>query len=301
MSLSKSMPPMIDGVSPSRLYLEKLSHQPDSLFVFLCEKFPHITPDEWRGRFGFGQVLDEDLTRLDVNARYVAGRTIYYYRILADEIVVPFEHYVLFENDEFMVVDKPHFLAVTPTGDYVKQTLLTRLKMDTNNPNLSPIHRLDRETAGLILISKNPATRHLYQALFAHHAICKVYHAICIAYNPPASLDVSLHLERGEPFYIMRVCSHKPANTHTHIRLMDKHEGLAKYELYPTTGKLHQLRVHLAHLDMPIRHDPYYPAICHKPKGDFGSPLQLLAKRLSFTDPITAHRWEFESGRELVF
>ncbi|OPH38736.1 hypothetical protein B5J94_02775 [Moraxella lacunata] len=305
---------MKDGISPSRIYLEKLNNQPESLLAFLCQKFPHISPDEWQTRFDGGDIWGDiggemtgGVTPLMAETPYVHGRTIYYYRTLQDEIAVPFDYHILFENDEFMVVDKPHFLAVTPSGSYVKQTLLTRLKADTGNADLSPIHRLDRETAGLILISKNVATRHQYQALFAHHAITKVYHAITKVYhaigivnhNLTMPMDIRLHLERGEPFYVMRVNADKSANTHTHIDILAVKGDLAKYELRPTTGKLHQLRVHLNHLGIPICHDPYYPTVRHKPKDDFTKPLQLLAKHLVFNDPITGERWEFTSRQNL--
>lgn len=292
-------PPMIDGVSPSRLYLEKIDERM-SLFAFLCTKFNHISPDEWMRRFDDGLVLDDKLNTLDVTAEYEHGRTIYYYRFLDHEIHVPFDYHVIFENADVLVVDKPHFLAVAPAGEYVKETLLTRLKADMNNPDLSPIHRLDRETAGLILISKNPATRHLYQGLFACHAITKIYHAIAPAdKNLIMPMDVRLHLERGEPFYTMRVNTDKPANTHTYVNVLAIKEGMAKYELHPITGKLHQLRVHLNHLGVPIKNDPYYPTVCHKPKDDFSAPLQLLAKHLAFTDPISGHEWVFESRQVL--
>lgn len=292
-------PPTKDGVSPSRLYLQKLTCPPVTLFDFLCQKFPHICRDEWLTRFNEGQILAEDLKVLTSDTPYCHGKMIYYYRFLEDEAVVPFHHQILFENDEFMVVDKPHFLAVSPAGQYVKETLLTRLKVATGNADLSPIHRLDRETAGLILISKNVATRHLYQALFAHHAIEKTYHAIAGHQDLSMPTEVNLHLERGDPFYVMRVNEGKPANTHTQIDVLAVKGGTAKYELLPTTGKLHQLRVHLNHLGIPIKGDPYYPTVMHKSKDDFSQPLQLLAKRLAFNDPLTGGRHVFESRQDL--
>lgn len=296
-----TQPPMIDGVCASRLHLEKLTAPPSTIFAFLCQHFPHISPQTWQARFNDNQVLSDTLTPLTTDTPYEHGRTIYYYRWVDDEVVVPFCHDIIFDNDEIMVVDKPHFLAVSPVGEYVKQTLLTRLKSDTGNPDLSPIHRLDRETAGLILISKNPATRHLYQALFANHAITKVYHAIA-PFNDALTTprDIHLHLERGEPFYTMRVNPDKVPNTHTHLSLLDVKGAFAKYELRPTTGKLHQLRVHLNHLGIAIKNDPYYPHVYHKAKDDFATPLQLLAKTLSLTDPVSGEHWQFVSKQELI-
>lgn len=293
----KFIPPMREGVSPSVIYLEKIHQMAKSfgVFEFLCQNFPHVGANEWRRRFDTGLVFWDDGSHVRIGELYEHGRSIYYYRFLDDEVVVPFEHEIIFENQDLMVVDKPHFLAVTPAGNYVKQTLLTRLKQQTDNANLSPIHRLDRETAGLILISKNPKTRGLYQSLFASHAIAKVYHAIAPA-MPDVALpsDVRLHLARGEPFYTMQVLD-KPANTHTHIRRIATQGDWAKYELHPTTGKLHQLRVHLNHLGAPIKNDPYYPVVRHKAPDDFTKPLQLLAHSLSFTDPITTQTMTFYS------
>lgn len=293
-------PPMIDGVCASTLYLQKLSSPPPSLLSFLCTKFNHISNQEWQQRFLNQQILDDQGKALDINAPYQHGTSIYYYRFVADETHVPFEHQLIFENDDIMVVDKPHFLTVAPAGNYVRQTLLSRLKHATNNPNLAPIHRLDKDTAGLILISKNPATRHLYQSLFKEQRIHKVYHAIaktCPTLEFP--MTISLHLERGKPFYVMQANLGKPSNSTTHIETLYSHDGWTKYQLTPITGKLHQLRAHLNHLGAPIRNDPYYPQVTHRVANDFSKPLQLLAKSLEFCDPITKQNMLFSSPREL--
>ena len=290
-----------NGISPSKICLPKYSNPPKTVFVFLCQTFPHINKSTWQARFDEGLVLGVDGVPLSSDTPYRHGQTIYYYRQVAHEMIVPFEHHVIFENDELMVVDKPHFLTVSPAGQYVQETLLTRLKQQSNNPHLSPLHRLDKDTAGLILVSKNPITRHLYHALFAQNTIKKTYHAIApyCALNFPTT--VNLHLERGELFYTMRVNHNKPANTRTDIQLLDRQEDWAKYELTPITGKLHQLRVHLAYLGIPIKNDPFYPNVRHRQAGDFTTPLQLLAKYLSFKDPISGQQFEFASNRQLMF
>lgn len=288
-----------NGVSPSKIHLPNTKNPPATVFDFLCQKFTHILDTVWQERFDRGQVLGADGTPLSVSSAYRSG-VVYYYRQVANEAVVPFCHHVLFENDDVMVVDKPHFLAVSPAGQYVEQTLLTRLKRETNNAHLSPLHRLDKDTAGLILISKNPATRHLYHALFSGSNITKTYHAIA-PYRDNLPTDVCLHFERGEPFYTMRVNPDKPANTHTHIAMIDRQGDWAKYELTPTTGKLHQLRLTLSHLGIPIQNDPYYPTVRHRLAGDFDDPLQLLAKRLAFDDPVTGEQFDFWSSLSLLW
>ena len=292
---------MIHGVSASTLYLEKLPNTPDTLFEFLCQKFTHISSTQWQKRFSTKQILSNLGEPLTTKTPYQYGTYIYYYRFIENETVIPFEHTVIFENDELMVVDKPHFLPVTPAGHYVQHTLLTRLKANTKNANLSPIHRLDKDTAGLILFSKNPDTRHVYQALFEHQRIDKTYHAIA-KINPSLKLPktVRLHLERSNPFYVMQVNTKKPANSQTHIQCLETKGEWAKYQLNPTTGKLHQLRVHLNHLGIAIKNDPYYPTIHHKAADDFSTPLQLLAKSLEFYDPLTHQTLTFHSPQSLT-
>lgn len=292
---------MRQGVSPSQLYLPKYDQAPATIYEYLCQRFGHIDASTWRQRFDDGLVMDASGATLSVDSRYQHGLTIHYYRHLPAETVVPFDHRIIYENDHFLVVDKPHFLTVAPAGRYVLQTLLTRLKCQSNNAQLSPIHRLDRETAGLIMFAKTPSARAIYQALFAERKVDKVYHAIApFRNNLQFPLSLNLHLTRGEPFYTMKVVDAQ-ANTHTDIDVIKISDDgqLARYELRPSTGKLHQLRVHLNHLGIAIMNDSFYPKVAHKSDDDFSNPLQLLAKHLSFIDPLTGEQMVFESGFEL--
>ncbi|MDO5651207.1 MAG: pseudouridine synthase [Moraxella sp.] len=297
------IPPMKQGVSASKLYLPKLADDEavrfDSLLSYLCHVFSHIKQSEWRYRFVNGLVLDDIGNALSLDTPYLSNRTIYYYRFVADEIHIPFYHTIIFENENILVVDKPHFLTVSPAGDYVRQTLLSRLKAEYNNAELTPLHRLDKDTAGLILFSKNKKSRDNYQALFRTHAIKKTYHAIAKMTDGVLPSELSLCMTRSEPFYTMQVTD-SIANTHTKIELMEHNQHWAKYQLTPTTGKLHQLRVHMNYLNIPIKNDPYYPVVQHRQKDDFSSPLQLLAKSLFFIDPVTHELLSFQSSRALI-
>ncbi|WP_111860868.1 pseudouridine synthase [Acinetobacter sp. CFCC 10889] len=299
MFTSKFKPPMIDGVNASQVYLPKLA-QPTTLFAYLCEKFPHISAQEWQQRFQDQLIFNEQGQILNLKSTYPENSHIFYYRFLAHEIHVPFQEQILFENDHFIVVDKPHFLTISPTGQYLQETVLVRLKKATNNPDLTPIHRLDRETAGIVLISKCPETRGMYQQLFAERRVQKVYHAIA-AYRPELIFpqDVHLRMEKGQPFYTMCTVAGE-ANSHTAIHLLTHNHTWAKYQLKPETGKQHQLRVHLNHLNIPIKNDPFYPTVIHKNEADFSTPLQLLAKELSFKDPISQQEMYFSSQKELT-
>lgn len=300
--MSKFTPPMRNGVTASQLYLNESLACACSLYQYLCKKFPHISPNTWQERFEQGLVYAENGDILTLQSPYIAHQRIFYYRNLDYEIPVPFDHHILFENEHFIAVDKPHFLTVSPTGNYVQQTLLVRLKQQFNNPHLTPIHRLDRETAGVVLFSKKPESRGIYQQLFAEHHIQKTYH--CIApYLPTLTFPMTLQLcmQKSDPFYTMQINDDGIANSETWIDILaiNQTQTLAKYILKPKTGKQHQLRVHLNHLGIAIINDPLYPTVQHKTDGDFQQPLQLLAKQLEFIDPISQEHHHFSSTFDL--
>lgn len=292
------IPPMINGVSASKVFLQPSTAT--TVYDYLCTQFPHIQTSEWQSRFQEGLVYDAQGNSLNLNSPFQANSHCFYYRFLAHEVHVPFEHQILFENEHFMVIDKPHFLTMSPTGQYVQETLLVRLKKQTGIEHLTPIHRLDRETAGVVLISKNVASRGLYQQLFATRQVQKTYHAIA-GYREELRFPqiVRLRVDKGQPFYTMQVLEGDP-NSETEITLLEQQDHLAKYELKPHTGKQHQLRVHLNFLGIPIRNDPFYPSVAHKADNDFSAPLQLLAKHIQFIDPITQQLMQFSSEQVLT-
>lgn len=286
-------PKMINGVTASQVFLPSSGHQARTVYQYLYSQFPHISVNEWQQRFHDQLILDTNGQVLSIDSTYQPNTHIYYYRFLEHEIHVPFYEKILFENDDLLVVDKPHFLTISPTGQYVQETLLVRLKKSTQNAALTPIHRLDRETAGVVLFSKRLETRGCYQQLFAEKKVQKIYHAIAPFHEHlHFPKTVSLRMEKGEPFYTMRVVNGTD-NSQTEIELLESKDQWAKYCLKPITGKQHQLRVHLNSLNLPIRNDPLYPKVQHKKADDFSSPLQLLAKEIRFKDPITLVEMHF--------
>ena len=300
MTSTEFIPPMIDGVSASKVFLPKMKPAPATVYQYLCQQFAHIEPAEWQQRFTDGLIYDALGQVLNLSSEYIENSHVFYYRFLAHEIHVPFEHEILFENEHLLVIDKPHFLTISPTGQYVQETLLVRLKKQSGNEFLTPIHRLDRETAGVVLFSKQPATRAIYQEMFAQRQVNKTYHAIAPFH---ADLTFPCHtryrMEKGQPFYTMQVVEGQ-INSETEIDLIEHDAVWGKYELKPITGKQHQLRVHLNSLGIAIKNDPFYPVVQHKREDDFSAPLQLLAKHIRFNDPATFQDMQFSSNFELT-
>ena len=231
---------------------------------------------------------------------YEARLRIYYYRSLEAERRIPFDEIILFQDAHLLAVDKPHFLPVTPVGKYVQESLLVRLKRKLGLDHLAPLHRIDRETAGVVLFSVQPATRGIYHALFAERRIAKHYEAI-VPWRDDAVLPAvrRSRLADDDHFMRMREVAGEP-NAETHFELLEHRDGLARLRLAPVTGRRHQLRVHCAALGLPILNDSIYPELLPEGEEDFERPLQLLAKALSFRDPVSGMAREFASKRTLA-
>ena len=252
-----------------------------------------------------GDVFDASGKPLTPATLYQAHRKIYYYRSLPPEIPIPFDEQVLYQDELIVVADKPHFLPVVPSGRYLQETLLVRLKRRLGIDTLVPMHRIDLDTAGLVLFTIQPKTRNAYQALFRDRQVEKHYEAIAPRHHERTLPTVVCNrLAQASTFMQMQVTPGEP-NAMTHIDLIEARGNLGRYALQPITGQRHQLRVHMASLGMPIVNDRIYPILHPElPYGetpDFHQPLQLLAKSISFMDPVTGARRAFESQRCLHF
>jgi tRNA pseudouridine32 synthase/23S rRNA pseudouridine746 synthase len=244
----------------------------------------------WRGL-----VLDAQGQPIGPEREYLPGLCVHYYRELPEEAPIPFREQVLHVDDDLIVVDKPHFLPVMPAGRFARETLLTRLSERYDRPDLVPLHRIDRLTAGLVLVSCNPKTRARYQALFRERRIIKHYQAFAPALDDRAfPLVRRSRLARAAEFFRMHEVEGTP-NTETIIQVIERSPTHWRYALTPVTGKKHQLRVHLAALGAPIFGDRLYPALQPEAPDDYARPLQLLARSLELTDPITGTKRRFDS------
>ncbi|MEO6292511.1 MAG: pseudouridine synthase [Burkholderiaceae bacterium] len=294
------MLPIKNGVGPSVVGLPKdAQSQWRTITDFLTERFPAIPRTTWLQRMADGDVEDEFGVPVTPERRYQGHIRVYYYRDLEVEERIPFDEVILHQDEHLIVVDKPHFLPVTPSGKYLQETVLVRLKRKLGLDDLVPIHRIDRDTAGLVLFSVQAETRGAYQALFRDRAVHKTYEAIA-----PWRADLVFPLTRhsriveGEGFMTQTEVEGTP-NALTHIQLLEVKGQFARYQLSPVTGKRHQLRVHMNALGLPILGDGIYPVLTPEGQIDHENPLQLLAKSIEWLDPITQTLRRFESRREL--
>jgi tRNA pseudouridine32 synthase / 23S rRNA pseudouridine746 synthase len=289
--------PIVDGVAPSYLWLP--AGDWDNLLAFLVQRFPDVPAATWIARMAKGEVVDGNGVCLQPDSAFRRGMRVFYYRELAEETPIPFEERIIYQDQHLLVADKPHFLPVIPTGRFLQQTLLVRLKKKLQLEHLVPIHRLDRETAGVVIFSHNPASRGAYQSLFQKRVVHKVYEALAPTL---AGVDFPLRYRSrmvdGTPFFRMQEVAGEP-NSETLIEVLEQRGELTLYRLQPLTGRKHQLRVHLAALGIPIVNDAFYPVALPCKGDDISQPLKLLARAIAFDDPLSGQRRYFESSRQL--
>ncbi|WP_076538942.1 pseudouridine synthase [Shewanella sp. UCD-KL21] len=296
------------AAQPSYVVLPQLTHPsknaaasstaPKTVVEFLVSHFAQIPSQVWLKRIEDGKVHWADGSLITVDTAYRPATRVYYYREVVAETKIPFLQKILHQDEHCMLVFKPHFLPVTPSGNFVNECLIHRLRIATGIDTITPAHRLDRPTAGIMLMTVNPESRHAYHALFSDGKITKQYQAIAkltpalLVQSQAGELSLPIHwtvknrMVRSTPSFLMKVTEGEP-NTHSEISLIAIKGDKGLFELSPITGKMHQLRVHMMSLGMPLENDTNYPTLAPKSADDFSKPLRLIAKSLQFIDPIS--------------
>jgi tRNA pseudouridine32 synthase/23S rRNA pseudouridine746 synthase len=296
--------PVRDGVGATRLHVPHTGPWP-TVSAYMVERFFHLDPAYLLERFDRGEIVAIDGSVVTRDTPLGGAEFVWYYREPPVETHIPFEIEILHADRDLVVIDKPHFLPSTPAGRYVQNSALVRLRRLLDNSDLAPVHRLDRATAGLLMFSSRPATRGAYQTLFQRREIEKVYEAV--SSRPHDGSDdvlprtVRLHIEKPRAQVCVAVDTDREPNSETLIERIDSDEQVVHTLLRPHTGKMHQLRVHLASIGLGILHDNLYPVLTDEKPDDHDRPLQLLARELRFTDPLSGERREFVTKRTLRY
>lgn len=278
---------MRDGLGPARVRLRG-----GPVLAELSDRFGETAS----AKVWDGEVVTADGAVVDADTVLAPGAFVYLYRELREEVPVPFDAPILHRDQDIVVVDKPHFLATMPRGAHVSQTALVRLRRELDMPTLSPAHRLDRLTAGVLLFTVRREVRGAYQTMFARGLVHKTYLA-------RAAVDADVELPMVVRSRIIKQrgqlqAAEVPGEPNAETRVEHLRDGL--YLLTPRTGRTHQLRVHMASLGLPIAGDPLYPNVVDVAPDDFSRPLQLIAHRLEFDDPLSGERRAFVSSRSLA-
>lgn len=291
--------PVRDGLGPTRIRLPDASEHATAL-EYLVHRFPR---DEarLRAKFALREVVDAAGNPLSADSPVTPRADIYLYRDPPVEPVVPFSVDIVHRDENLLVVDKPHFLATMPRGAYIARSALVVLRRELDLPELSPAHRLDRLTAGVLVFTVRPAARRPYQELFAQRAVTKMYDAIA-RYDADLALPRTVRSRMIKERGVLRA-QEVPGepNAETRVELVSHDDRHGLYSLSPRTGRTHQLRLHMSSLGVPIVGDNFYPEFYEVAGDDYSDPLRLLARSIEFRDPLTGDLRRFESSRRLEF
>ncbi len=294
---------------PSKVTVPENIPSGTTVLAFLSERFPHISVIQWQKRMQASKVHWLNGPAIDEASPAIPGKIVCYYREVESEPEIPFRHKIIFQNEHIVIADKPHFLQVTPGGSFVNECLLARLQKQLQQEDIVPVHRLDRDTAGLVMFSLNPKSRADYFRLFQQQAISKGYQAVAKLKSEGLQSDLPIHWKVqnrieavGTSHLRQQFETSDPAqiNARSCISLVAIKGPLGLFELHPQTGKTHQLRLHMLSLGMPILNDRFYPKLMPRAEAEnYRKPLQLLAKSLRFTDPVSGEPTEFQSDQQL--
>ncbi|OZM81509.1 pseudouridine synthase [Pseudonocardia sp. MH-G8] len=298
--LASPLPPR-HGLDPVRLRTPVASPEGPpwaTMRDHLVERLPRVDPARIDAMLREERIVGVD-GPIGPDAPFVPESFLWFHRDLPDEVAVPFGIGIVHRDDDLLVVDKPHFLATIPRGRHILETALVRLRRELDLPALSPAHRLDRVTAGLLMFVVRPERRGAYQTLFRDRRVRKTYEAVA-RHDPglelPRTVRSRIVKERG----VIRAYEEPGApNAVTHVELLAHRDGLAHYRLVPESGRTHQLRLHMSGLGVPLLGDDFYPVLTDRPLDDFRRPLQLLATELEFQDPVSGQQRRFRTRLQL--
>lgn len=302
--------PIRDGLNPTHA---RVAEGPITAWDFvhnLIVTQRHRHPDDndsaLQARFTANEVVSQDGTPLSPDSALATNAMVYFYRMPAPETPVPYDIPILHEDEHLLVVDKPPFMATMPRARHITETATVRLRRMTGNNELSPAHRLDRLTSGILVFTKDRTVRGAYQTLFAERRVTKTYEAIApLADVSPGTVwrsrmektpgELQGRIVEGEVNAITEVGGVEPVDKAPYEAIHGSLPEIAKYTLKPQTGKTHQLRLHMLQAGIPIIGDPIYPVIFPAEAEDMRIPMHLTATHISFVDPLTARPREFSS------
>nr|WP_246049291.1 pseudouridine synthase [Corynebacterium tapiri] len=313
--------PIVNGLNPSRARPD-VDTTAGEFLTALIDAQRHRHPEDnhiaIQRRFENGEVVDSRGNRLSFISPLNAGQDMWFYRIPAPEVPVPYEIQTVYEDDRILVVSKPPFLATMPRAQHITETATVRLRRSTGNNELSPAHRLDRLTSGLLLFTKAQQFRGAYQTLFAQRQASKTYVAVA-RYSEDLATQAPLwwrnRIEKTPGQFQART-GEGPVNAETLLHNVQRlepevesrlqqvhntHGTLGLYTLKPATGKTHQLRLHMHLAGAPILGDNGYPTPLPPEAEDYSVPLRLCATQLEFTDPVDGTARHFTLPETSVF
>jgi 23S rRNA pseudouridine1911/1915/1917 synthase len=269
------------------------------LDIAVTKKIPSITRSNLKSHSTEIKVNDKN-EKLSYKCRlgdkiYVELEWIDNSQILPENI--PLE--IIYEDDNYLIINKKYGMVIHPakgnyTGTLVNALMGMKMKLSESNQDIfrpGIVHRLDKDTSGLVLVAKNNESHAYLSKLFKKRKIRKRYHAIVKGFFAPTKLEIINNIGRDKTNRKkMTVLNHGGKTAITQVKVLKHFDGYSYLNINLKTGRTHQIRVHLSNLGFPILGDIIYS---RKDKNFTDIKLCLVAYRLSFYDKFTGKVLDF--------
>ena len=205
---------------------------------------------------------------------------------------------ILYEDDDLMVINKPSSMVVHPGNGNYEHTLVNALMYHTKNlsdmggkERLGIVHRLDKDTSGLMLVAKNNETHEILSEWFKTKKIHREYIALIEGVFPHQNATIDAPIARDKDHFQKYMVASNGKKAITHLEVIKKYSKYTLVRLILETGRTHQIRVHLSYIGYPVYNDPVYSNKKCSPFGQF-----LHSTYLEFEHPKTHKKLTFEVG-----
>ncbi|HWI20820.1 MAG TPA: RluA family pseudouridine synthase [Vicinamibacterales bacterium] len=263
-----------------------------TVLAYLSATRLHSTEQEWTARLDRGEVEVEG-ARVRRDTVLFAGQTVVWHRPPWDEPTVPTHFDVIHEDDAIVVVNKPSGLPTMPAGGFLDQTLLALVRKQ--HPEASPLHRLGRCTSGLVLFARTREAASRLARAWREHLVKKTYRAVGLGATRAEMfvIDVPIGSVPHPTIGTIQAACEGGKPSHSVAVVLETRHDQTLFSVEITTGRPHQIRIHMAYAGHPLVGDPIYEAgggVKRHPglPGDGG--YLLHAERLQFLHPITGQR-----------
>lgn len=204
---------------------------------------------------------------------------------------------IVYEDDDIIIVNKPSGMVVHPGNGNKDHTLVNALKSytdklsDINGERLGIVHRIDKDTSGLIIVAKTNKAHEILGQYFKEHNIKREYIALLCGIFPHDTATIDAPIGRDEKNRLrMTVTPNNSKRAVTHLEVLKRYKaGFTLVKARLETGRTHQIRVHTKYIGYPVYNDPVY---ANKSIGDFGQFLHSYS--MEFIHPISKEKMYFK-------